>query len=57
MGPVDPAFAALGSEVFAFAGEIMDAGVGETLEGGRRGAKLTFIVTVVLILLAGAWIW
>ena len=36
---------------------IMDAGVGETLEGGRRGAKLTFIVTVVLILLAGAWIW
>jgi len=36
---------------------IMDTGVGETLEGGRRGAKLTFIVTAVLILLAGAWVW
>ncbi|ASK34038.1 succinate dehydrogenase, cytochrome b556 subunit [Alloalcanivorax mobilis] len=36
---------------------IMDTGVGETLEGGRRGASATFIVTAVLILLAGAWIW
>lgn len=36
---------------------IMDAGMGETLEGGRRGAFAVFIVTVVLILLAGAWIW
>lgn len=36
---------------------IMDMGVGETLEGGRRGALATFIVTAVLILLAGAWLW
>ncbi len=36
---------------------IMDAGMAETLEGGRRGAFATFIVTVVLILLAGAWVW
>lgn len=36
---------------------IMDAGVGETLEGGRRGATATFIITAVLIVLAGAWVW
>ncbi|MEQ3723535.1 succinate dehydrogenase, cytochrome b556 subunit [Alcanivorax sp.] len=36
---------------------IMDTGVGESLEGGRRGAKLTFIISAVLILLVGAWIW
>ena len=36
---------------------IMDAGVGESLEGGRRGAKLTFLISVVLILLVGGWIW
>ena len=36
---------------------VMDAGVGESLEGGRRGAKLVFIISVVLILLVGGWIW
>lgn len=36
---------------------VADAGVGESLEGGRRGAKTVFVVTVILILLAGAWIW
>ena len=36
---------------------VMDAGVGERLEGGRRGAKLVFIISVVLILLVGGWIW
>lgn len=36
---------------------IMDAGFGETLEGGRRSARAVFVVTAVLILLAGAWIW
>jgi succinate dehydrogenase / fumarate reductase, cytochrome b subunit len=36
---------------------IMDLGVGETLEGGRLGAKLVFVFSVVLILLAGAWVW
>jgi|TARA_R100000353_G_scaffold169108_1_gene131998 succinate dehydrogenase / fumarate reductase cytochrome b subunit len=36
---------------------VMDMGVGETLEGGRRGAFATFIATAVLILLAGVWIW
>ena len=36
---------------------VMDAGVGESLEGGRRGAKLVFSISVVLILLVGGWIW
>jgi succinate dehydrogenase / fumarate reductase, cytochrome b subunit len=36
---------------------IMDLGIGETLEGGKTGAKLVFVCAVVLILIAGAWIW
>ena len=36
---------------------IMDMGIGETLEGGRLAAKATIAVSVVLIVLAGVWIW
>lgn len=36
---------------------IMDTGHGETLEGGRLGSKIVLAVSVVLILLAGVWIW
>lgn len=36
---------------------LMDAGIGETLEGGVLGAKLTIVISVVLIVLAGVWIW
>lgn len=36
---------------------IMDWGIGETLEGGRRGAILTLVLSAVLILLAGVWVW
>ncbi|UZE98020.1 succinate dehydrogenase, cytochrome b556 subunit [Alkalimarinus alittae] len=36
---------------------LMDAGIGETLEGGKLGAKITLVVSIVLILLAGVWIW
>jgi succinate dehydrogenase / fumarate reductase, cytochrome b subunit len=36
---------------------IMDWGIGETLEGGRRGATLGFIIAAVLIVLAGVWVW
>lgn len=36
---------------------IMDLGVGESLEGGRRGAKIAIFVSLVLIALAGVWIW
>ena len=36
---------------------VADFGVGETLEGGILGAKVTLGVSIVLILLAGIWIW
>ena len=36
---------------------LMDLGIGETLEGGVFGAKVTIVVSVILILLAGVWIW
>lgn len=36
---------------------IMDMGIGETLEGGRLGAKITLVLSVVLIVLAGVWLW
>lgn len=36
---------------------IMDLGVGESLEGGVLGAKLTLAISVILALLAGAWVW
>ncbi|MFK3796435.1 MULTISPECIES: succinate dehydrogenase, cytochrome b556 subunit [unclassified Pseudomonas] len=36
---------------------IMDSGVGETLEGGKLGSKIVIAVSVVLIVLAGVWIW
>ena len=35
----------------------MDFGVGETLEGGKLGAKIVLVVAGVLILLSGAWVW
>ncbi|SCY32675.1 succinate dehydrogenase subunit C [Pseudomonas flexibilis] len=35
----------------------MDAGVGETLEGGKLGSKIVIAVAVVLIVLAGVWVW
>ncbi len=36
---------------------LMDLGIGETLEGGVLGAKITIAVSVVLIVLAGVWVW
>ncbi|MAT92895.1 MAG: succinate dehydrogenase, cytochrome b556 subunit [Halioglobus sp.] len=36
---------------------IMDFGIGESMEGGVRGSKLVIGLTVVLVLLAGVWIW
>lgn len=35
----------------------MDGGVGETLKGGRLGAKLVMVIAVVLCVLAGVWVW
>lgn len=34
-----------------------DMGIGNTLEGGKLGAKIVFIVAAILIVLAGVWIW
>ncbi len=36
---------------------IMDLGIGETLEGGKKGAQIVLVASVVLMLLAGVWIW
>ena len=36
---------------------VMDLGVGETMEGGTRGAKAVVVVAAILIVLAGVWIW
>ena len=36
---------------------VMDAGIGETLEGGVMGAKIVIGSSVVLSILAGCWIW
>lgn len=35
----------------------MDMGIGETLEGGKLGSKIVIAVSVVIIVLAGVWIW
>jgi succinate dehydrogenase / fumarate reductase, cytochrome b subunit len=35
----------------------MDVGIGETLEGGRLGARLVVFVSAILIVAAGVWIW
>ena len=36
---------------------IMDLGIGETKEGGFKAAVLTIIVSGILVILAGAWVW
>ncbi len=35
----------------------LDVGVGESREGGPRGAQLVFVVSAILIVLLGVWIW
>jgi len=36
---------------------LMDMGIGETRESGRTGAIITLIAGVVVIVLAGVWVW
>ncbi|MGM0634122.1 MAG: succinate dehydrogenase, cytochrome b556 subunit [Pseudomonadota bacterium] len=36
---------------------LMDAGIGETLQGGRNGAVLVVVLSVISIVLAGVWVW
>lgn len=35
----------------------MDWGFGETLEGAKVGARLTLVLSILLIIAAGIWIW
>lgn len=36
---------------------IMDAGVGESLEGGQNGAKIALALAIIIIAALGVWIW
>ena len=36
---------------------LMDLGIGETLEGGLRGARITLLASLVLIIFVGVWLW
>ncbi|WP_218938124.1 succinate dehydrogenase, cytochrome b556 subunit [Billgrantia lactosivorans] len=36
---------------------LMDAGYGVTLEGGVKKAQATVVLSAVLIILAGVWVW
>lgn len=36
---------------------LSDVHVGDSLKGGRRGAQLVLLVTIVLTILAGIWLW
>ncbi|WP_221794767.1 succinate dehydrogenase, cytochrome b556 subunit [Oceanobacter mangrovi] len=36
---------------------LMDMGIGETKESGRTGAIITLVLGVVVIVLAGVWVW
>ncbi|MEW5249586.1 succinate dehydrogenase, cytochrome b556 subunit [Microbulbifer discodermiae] len=36
---------------------LMDLGIGESLQGGRRGAVLVLVLSVIAIVLVGVWLW
>lgn len=36
---------------------LLDLGLGESREGGPRGAQLVFVVSAILIVLLGVWVW
>jgi len=36
---------------------VMDCGIGETMEGGILGVRIVVALTVILVLMAGVWIW
>jgi len=36
---------------------VMDFGIGETMAGGTLGVRIVVALSLVLILLAGVWIW
>ncbi|MDR5895240.1 succinate dehydrogenase, cytochrome b556 subunit [Larsenimonas suaedae] len=36
---------------------LMDIGYGESLEGGQRGSQLVIVISAVLVILSGVWVW
>jgi len=36
---------------------LMDMGIGETKEGAPRGAMIVVIVSAILIIALGVWLW
>ncbi len=36
---------------------VMEFGIGESLEGGRKSAALVLVFTVIGVVLAGVWLW
>lgn len=36
---------------------LMDAGIGESLEGGKRGAMMVLVVSAIVAVLLGVWVW
>lgn len=36
---------------------LLDIGIGESKEAGPRGAQLTIVVSAILIVLLGVWVW
>ena len=36
---------------------LLDAGIGETFEGGPRAARIVVALSAVLIILLGVWLW
>ena len=36
---------------------LMDAGIGESLEGGTRGAWIVIILSAIAAILLGVWVW
>ncbi|MCK0744086.1 succinate dehydrogenase, cytochrome b556 subunit [Chromohalobacter nigrandesensis] len=36
---------------------LMDAGIGVDLESGHRKAQITVVISAILVVLAGVWVW
>lgn len=36
---------------------LSDVHIGSSLQGGRLTAKLTFVIAIILVILAGIWLW
>ena len=36
---------------------LSDIHIGDTLKGGRRGAMLTMVISLLFVILAGVWLW